>query len=96
MYRSTFYLPLHWWEVSGQLHAPAALPLGKEALVGTRAGLGYMEKLKFLTSQGLKLRPFGRPARSYSLCRLSYRGSLENRVLRKIIGTLKKGLQKRY
>jgi hypothetical protein len=46
MYGSTFSWPRHWLEVSGQLHAPAALPQG-EALrshwlggwVGPRAGL---------------------------------------------------------
>jgi hypothetical protein len=30
MYRSTFSWPRHLLEVSGQIHAPAALPLGKE------------------------------------------------------------------
>jgi hypothetical protein len=30
MYRSEFSLPQHYLEVSGQLHAPATLPLGKE------------------------------------------------------------------
>jgi hypothetical protein len=30
MYRSTFSWPRHELEVSGQLHAPAALPPGKE------------------------------------------------------------------
>jgi hypothetical protein len=30
MYRSIFSWPGHWLEVSGQLHAPAALPPGKE------------------------------------------------------------------
>jgi hypothetical protein len=32
--------------------------------VDPRAGLDDMEKRKFLTLQGLKLRPLGRPARS--------------------------------
>jgi hypothetical protein len=33
MYRSTFSWPRHYLEVSGQLHATAALPPGKEPLV---------------------------------------------------------------
>jgi len=32
-YSSTNSRPQHWMEVSGQLHAPAALPPGKEPLV---------------------------------------------------------------
>jgi hypothetical protein len=40
-----------------------------------RAGLDNMEKLKFLTLQGLELRHFGRPDSSQSLYRLRYRGS---------------------
>jgi hypothetical protein len=35
--------------------------------VGPRAGLGYVEKRKFLTLPGLELRPLSRPARSMSL-----------------------------
>jgi hypothetical protein len=35
--------------------------------VGPRAGLDDVEKRKFLTLQGLELRPFGCPARSQSL-----------------------------
>jgi hypothetical protein len=52
-------------EVSGQLHAPAALALGKEpsdthwigGWVGPRAGLDDVEKRKFLTLPGLELDP---------------------------------------
>jgi hypothetical protein len=44
--------------------------------VGPRAGLDYVEKRKFLTLPGLKLRPLGRPTRSQSLYRLRYLGSL--------------------
>jgi hypothetical protein len=44
--------------------------------VGPRAGLDDMEKWKFLTLLGLEPRPIGRPARSQSLCRLGYPGSL--------------------
>jgi hypothetical protein len=59
--------------MSGQLHAPAALPPGKEppprthwigGWVDPRAGLDDVEKRKFLTPPRLELRPLGRPARS--------------------------------
>jgi hypothetical protein len=43
--------------------------------VGPRTGLEDVEKRKFLTLSGLKLRPLRRPARSQSLYRLSYPGS---------------------
>jgi hypothetical protein len=71
-------------EESGQLHAPAALPPGKEpspgihwvgGLVGPRAGLNTMEKRKILTLAGID--PCG-PARSTSLYELSYPGSSTN------------------
>jgi hypothetical protein len=38
-----------------------------------RAGLDDVERRKFLTLQGLELRPLGLPARSPSLYRLRYR-----------------------
>jgi hypothetical protein len=41
--------------------------------VGPRAGLDDVDKWKFLPPPGLELRPIGRPARSQSLYRLSYR-----------------------
>jgi hypothetical protein len=44
--------------------------------VGARAGLDKVEKRKFLTILGLELRLLGRPARSQSLYRLRYPGSL--------------------
>jgi hypothetical protein len=44
-------------------------------LMDSRAGLDDLEKRKFLTLQGLELRPFSRPARSQSLYRLRYPGS---------------------
>jgi hypothetical protein len=71
-YRSTFSWPRHWLEVSGQLHAPAALPPGTNWIggwVGPRAGL-HNDKIP-----GLELRPLGRSARSQSLYRLRYPGS---------------------
>jgi hypothetical protein len=68
--------------VSGQLHAPAALPPGERApdtyeiggWVGPRTDLDDVEKRKFLTLPGLEIRHLGRPARSQSLHRLSYPG----------------------
>jgi hypothetical protein len=44
--------------------------------MGPRAGLKDVENLTFLTIQGLELQSLGRPARSESLYRLRYRGSL--------------------
>jgi hypothetical protein len=69
--------------VSGQLHAPTALPPGERApgthwiggWVGPGAGRDDVEKKKFLSLSGLELRPLGRPARSQSLYRLRYPGS---------------------
>jgi hypothetical protein len=43
--------------------------------VDPRAGLDDVEKRKFLTLLGFKLRPLGRAARSQSLYRLHYPGS---------------------
>jgi hypothetical protein len=72
-------------EVSGQLHAPAALPPG-EGTPGThwiggwvdpKAGPDDVEKRKSLTLPGLELRPFSRPSRSQSLYGLHYPGSLQ-------------------
>jgi hypothetical protein len=82
MYRSTFSWPRHWLEMSGQLCAPATLPLGKSPrhplyrrLGGPQSRLDDMEKWKFLTLHGLKLRPLGRPARSQLPYWLRYPGS---------------------
>jgi hypothetical protein len=84
LYTATFLWPRKYLEVSGQLHAPAALSL--ESAPGTnwiggwvdpRAGLDDVEKWKFLTVLGLELRPLGRPARSHSLYRLRSPGSYE-------------------
>jgi hypothetical protein len=44
--------------------------------VDPRAGLDDVEKRKFLIPPGLELRLLGRPARSQSLYRLRYSGSL--------------------
>jgi hypothetical protein len=56
--------------MNGQLQAPGALSPGERApsthsiggWVGFRTGLDDVEKRKFLTLPGLKLRPLGRPA----------------------------------
>jgi hypothetical protein len=41
MYRSTFSWPRHQLEVSGQLHAPATLSLGKKLQVPIRQDAGW-------------------------------------------------------
>jgi hypothetical protein len=77
-----FSWPRHLLEVSGQLHAPAALPTGERVCgirwrggwVGPRAGLDDMEKRKFLTLPGLELWPLSHPARSQLLYQLRYPG----------------------
>jgi hypothetical protein len=58
VYRSTFSWPQHSLEVSGQLHAPAALPPGNEThsiggWVGPTVSLANMKMRKFLTLLGL-------------------------------------------
>jgi hypothetical protein len=53
--------------------SPSTLWIG--GWVDPRAGLDDVEKRKFLTLPELELRPFGRPARSQVLYRLSYLGS---------------------
>jgi hypothetical protein len=50
-----------------------------------RAGLDDVENRKFLTLPGLALRPHGRPARSQSLYRLSYPGTITNRGAERIL-----------
>jgi hypothetical protein len=52
--------------------------------MGSRASLDDVEKRKFLTLPGLELRPLGRLARSQSLYRLRYPGSLSTRVIKEI------------
>jgi hypothetical protein len=104
MYRFTFSWPRHYLKVSGQLHAPAALPPGKEpppsthwigGWVDPRASLNNMEKWKFLTLLGLELRPLGHPACSQSLYRLCYPSSqMQHKVLKIIIQSHKIQLQK--
>jgi hypothetical protein len=51
-------VPVHdaWSEVSGQIHVPVVLPLGKELPVPI-AGLDDMERRTILTHSGLGLRP---------------------------------------
>jgi hypothetical protein len=49
--------------------------------VGPRAGLHNVEKRKFLSLLGLELWPLGHPARSQSLYRLLYPGTIKRSVL---------------
>jgi hypothetical protein len=76
-------------EVSGQLHAPAALPSGREPprtrylqdmrLVGPRTGLDDVERRKYPTPTGTRdLRPLSHPARRQLLHRVRYPGSKES------------------
>jgi hypothetical protein len=44
--------------------------------LGPRTGMDDVERRKILPLPGLEFRPLGRPARSQSLYRLSYPGSL--------------------
>jgi hypothetical protein len=70
--------------MSGQLHAPAALPPGYHPpspgshlirdWVGPRASLDDVESRKFLSLLVLEHRSLSRPARSQSLYRLLYSG----------------------
>jgi hypothetical protein len=53
--------------------------------VGPRASLDNMEKRKFLTLTGLKLRLLGCPAHSQLLYRLCYSGSYFQEVIPKVI-----------
>jgi hypothetical protein len=73
-------------EVSGQLHAPAALRSEKEppgpilrieAWADPNSGLNDVEKRKFLTLPGFELRPLDRSPRCQSLYRLRYLGSVD-------------------
>jgi hypothetical protein len=72
-----FFLPQHYLEVSGQLHAPAALLPGTApgthwigGWMGPRTGQDDVEKTKFMTLPGLELRPsFVQPVASrYTDC----------------------------
>jgi hypothetical protein len=73
-------------EVSGQLHAPAALPPGKSPrypfyrrLGGPQSRSGRYGELKIFHPPGTRTpTPHGRPARSQSLYRMSYPGSLNS------------------
>jgi hypothetical protein len=72
--------------VGGEWSAPRPATYPGERAPGTThwiggwvdptAGLDDVEKGKFLTLPGLELRPLGHPARSQSLYRLTYPGSL--------------------
>jgi hypothetical protein len=70
-------------EVSGQFHAPAALPPGRETLVPIGEEAGWdpepsgrgSEKNNFQPPPGIEPENPARPARSPALYRLSYHGS---------------------
>jgi hypothetical protein len=67
-----------WWTSRPGRFTPGERVLGTHCIRGCmdlRAGLGYIEKWKFLPPPGLELRFLGRPARSQSLYRLHYPGS---------------------
>jgi hypothetical protein len=80
MYGSTYSWPRHWLEVSGQLHAPVALPPGKSppstlwigGWMGCRTCLDDVERKKNLAPTGTRTRTLGWPARSKSLYRLRH------------------------
>jgi hypothetical protein len=59
--------------------------------VGPRASLDDVVKREFLTLPGLELRPLGRPARSQSLYRLGYPGSVaDNSTYCRDMGTVRR------
>jgi hypothetical protein len=66
MHRSTLSCPRHYMELSGELHAPTALPSGKEppaahcigGWVDPRARIDDTEKWKFLTLSGQRIKLF--------------------------------------
>jgi hypothetical protein len=87
-YRSTYSWPLHWLEMSGQLHAPAALPLGKESLVPLDRRLGWPQSRsgrhgeeKILTLTGTRTPTPRSSSRRQSQYRLPYPGSQEYLIL---------------
>jgi hypothetical protein len=82
MYKSACSWSRHQLEVSGQLHGPAALPLGKELPVPIVWKAGWAPEPVWTTWRGEKsptivgfeCPPLGRPAYCRSLYRLSYPG----------------------
>jgi hypothetical protein len=80
MHRSTFFLTSalvggEWSASSPGRFTPGERASGTHWIgswVGLRAGLDDMEKIQFFTLPELEPRPFGRPARSQWLHRLSY------------------------
>jgi hypothetical protein len=69
------------WVISFTPGERAPNPLWIVDWVGSRASLDDTEKGKFLTIPGLQLRFLGRPARSQSLYRLHYPGSVIDKEL---------------
>jgi hypothetical protein len=82
-YRSTFSWPRHQLEVSGQLHAPAALPQWNNPRYSSDRRLSGPQHggKKFLTLPGLELRPLSRLVCNKSLYRLRYSGRFVNKEL---------------
>jgi hypothetical protein len=82
MYRSTFFFTSalvggEWSNSRPGRFTPGEKIPGTHLIGGwvdLRAGLDDLEKRKFLTLPGLKLRTLGRPANSQSLYRLRYPG----------------------
>jgi hypothetical protein len=79
IYRSTFSWIWHYFEVSSQLHAQAALPPGGgkpryplNRRLGTPQNRGRDGERKISPLPGFELRPLFRPGRSHSLYRMRY------------------------
>jgi hypothetical protein len=93
-------------EVSGHFHAPAALPLGKEPPVRIGLEVGWVpepvwtrcRRVKFTASAEFEPQLSDRPARSQSLYRPSYPGSLTmcEYEIKESLKTLCTGFPKRY
>jgi hypothetical protein len=74
MYRSTYSWPRHCFEVSGQLHAPSALPpVERDPCTNWvwgwachRTALDDVESRKILPPLGLELQPFDLPIRIHN------------------------------
>jgi hypothetical protein len=57
--------------------------------VGSKANLDDVDKIRFLTLSGLEIRSLGRPARTQSLYRLRYPGSLLTHNIWKLVYNVK-------
>jgi hypothetical protein len=79
VYGSTYSWCRHLLEVSGQLHAPTALPPGKEPSIFIRQEAACAPDPVWATWRGQN--SLGRPARRQSLCLLHYSGPIERSEL---------------